>query len=403
MKKIVKTAAYILLSGMISCVSPVPENNNRENTSEHSETEAVPNPDPLPEKSDKKIKLAILLDTSNSMDGLIEQVKNQLWKIVTQLAKAVDSEGKDPVIEIALYQYGNDRLNPKGNYIEKIVPFTGELDEISEQLFALTTLGGSEYCGAVIKSGTKELEWSTDDKDLQLIYIAGNEPFDQGPINFSSSCRLASEKNIIINTIFCGDYEEGIRTYWKDGADLGNGSYAHIDKDAKTIHIESPFDDKITALNKKLNETYLPFGQRGASKKQKQLREDENARSYGKANAVKRYVSKGTKVYKNYSWDLVDAIDQKGFDISTVEESGLPEILKGLSDEEKLQKIREMKEKRAAIKKEIGKLNLKREKYVAQEKVKMAEDTGAQLEDAILASLKEQAKNKQFRFSDEIN
>ncbi|MDF1788917.1 MAG: hypothetical protein P1U82_23855, partial [Verrucomicrobiales bacterium] len=29
-----------------------------------------------------KVQLALLLDTSNSMDGLIEQAKTQLWKVV---------------------------------------------------------------------------------------------------------------------------------------------------------------------------------------------------------------------------------------------------------------------------------------------------------------------------------
>jgi hypothetical protein len=40
---------------------------------------------PKPEK-DQTIMLALLLDTSNSMDGLIDQAKSQLWKIVNELA-----------------------------------------------------------------------------------------------------------------------------------------------------------------------------------------------------------------------------------------------------------------------------------------------------------------------------
>jgi predicted secreted protein len=36
---------------------------------------------------DELIQIAILLDASNSMDGLIEQAKTQLWKIVNELIK----------------------------------------------------------------------------------------------------------------------------------------------------------------------------------------------------------------------------------------------------------------------------------------------------------------------------
>ena len=44
------------------------------------------------------IALAILLDTSNSMDGLIEQAKSQLWKICNEFIKAklANSDWWDP-------------------------------------------------------------------------------------------------------------------------------------------------------------------------------------------------------------------------------------------------------------------------------------------------------------------
>ena len=35
-----------------------------------------------------RVQLALLLDTSNSMDGLIDQAKSQLWKIVNEFIPA---------------------------------------------------------------------------------------------------------------------------------------------------------------------------------------------------------------------------------------------------------------------------------------------------------------------------
>src|SRR5688500_6199647 len=52
-----------------------------------------------------KVQVAILLDTSGSMDGLIEQAKNQLWKIVNQFAQ-LKRDRRTPVLEVALYEYG---------------------------------------------------------------------------------------------------------------------------------------------------------------------------------------------------------------------------------------------------------------------------------------------------------
>src|SRR5688572_5568251 len=73
---------------------------------------------------DQTIMLALLLDTSNSMDGLIDQAKSQLWKIVNELAAAKTSNGSRPNIKIALYEYGNDGLPASEGYIRQVSQFT---------------------------------------------------------------------------------------------------------------------------------------------------------------------------------------------------------------------------------------------------------------------------------------
>ena len=112
-----------------------------------------------------KIQIAILLDTSGSMDGLINQTREQLWRIVNTFATA-KKEGKRPKLELALYQYGNDSIPAAQHHVQKIVPLTNDLDKVSEALFKLSTNGGNEYCGAAISHALGELEWSTNPKDL---------------------------------------------------------------------------------------------------------------------------------------------------------------------------------------------------------------------------------------------
>lgn len=103
-----------------------------------------------------KVQIAILLDTSGSMNGLIEQTKTQLWKVVNTFIGAKQN-GRVPFVEVALYQYGmNGNASP---FIRAIQPLTRDLDQISEDLFALTTNGGAEYCGAVIAQATADLQW----------------------------------------------------------------------------------------------------------------------------------------------------------------------------------------------------------------------------------------------------
>lgn len=345
------------------------------------------------DSTETKIQMALILDTSGSMEGLIEQAKNQLWKIVNEIGKASDSKGQTPYLEIALYEYGNDELSIRSGYVQKICDFTTELDLVSEKLFELTTNGGSEYCGTVIKASLDELKWSTNKSDLKMIFIAGNEPFDQGFTNYKLSCNEASSLQIVVNTIFCGDYQEGINTQWKDGARLGNGEYMNIDHDALIVHIPSPYDDDIQQLNAQLNDTYIPFGSQGFSKKQNQIVQDQNAMSQSSANYVKRTISKSGKAYYNDEWDLVDASSTKSFDIKSIDENELPTEMKGMTTEEKEQYIQSKKKLRAAIQKQIAELAKSRDEFVANEKAKN-NNNDSQLEDALIRTIHTQAKKK---------
>ncbi len=390
MKNSIKTVTLGLMIGLMACES---DQTNPRVVIQNPEVPVAQ--ETVVTKRSKKIKLALLLDTSSSMSGLIDQAKNQLWKIVNQLALAKDADGEDPEIEIALYQYGNDGLSAMDGYVQQISGFTSELDEISEQLFALSTDGGSEYCGTVIEDAIQNLEWSDHEGDLQIIFIAGNESFGQGPKAYAEACRLAVNKNVIVNTIFCGDFHEGVRISWNDGALHGQGKYMNIDHDAQIVHIKSPYDEKIIACNTKLNDTYIPYGNRGRIKKEKQITQDENAMELSSANAAKRYMSKGSKAYKNKSWDLVDAAEQESFDIEEVDK--LPENMRSMNKDQKLAYIDKLKVERETIKREIAALSKQRRLYVENEKAKSAQGD-AQLDDVIVLAIKEQANQKSYHF-----
>jgi hypothetical protein len=339
------------------------------------------------------IKVALLLDTSNSMDGLIDQAKAQLWEIVNELSYA-KCRNERPNLQIALYEYGNDNLNAREGYVRKILGFTEDLDDISKELFSLTTNGGSEYCGTVIQSSIKQLDWGNDADDLKMIFIAGNEPFTQGKINYKDAVVDAKEKDIVVNTIFCGDYKHGISSKWQHGAQLAYGDYMAINHNQHTVHIASPYDDLILQLNLKLNGTYIPYGSRGRMKMAVQEEQDANAAGYNKANAVSRTVTKGSHLYKNSTWDLVDAEKEAGFSYDKLKKEDLPEHLKGKSNSEIKAYVAKQREERESIQKEIIELNDKRRKYIAEKK--KGSDNG--LESAMIQALKKQAEKKQYNW-----
>lgn len=338
-------------------------------------------------------KIALLLDTSNSMDGLINQAKSQLWDIVNEFTHAKCENDNRPELQIAIYQYGNDGLSSREGYIQQVLNFSSDLDEISEKLFSLRTNGGEEYCGEVIQTSLKQLDWGKNEDNLKMIFIAGNEPFTQGKLNYRDAVTNAKEKDIVVNTIFCGNYEQGINTDWKNGAVLTGGEYMAIDHNRTMAHIDTPFDDIIIKLNTKLNGTYLSYGALGRSKMEMQSLQDNNAMELEEAVAIKRAVSKSSSLYNNKKWDLVDAYEDKDFDVEEVKKDQLPEILQDKSKKEITSYIETKKTEREEIQKEIQSSNIKREAYILKNK---KGDASGELENAMLSAIKKQAKAKNY-------
>ncbi|HMN23031.1 MAG: VWA domain-containing protein [Ignavibacteriaceae bacterium] len=342
------------------------------------------------------IQLALLLDTSGSMDGLIDQAKSQLWKIVNELA-TTKKDGKSVELQVALFEYGKQSIPADEGYLRNIVPFTQDLDKISDELFKLKTNGGEEYCGRVILNAVDNLQWNKSNDQLKIIFIAGNEPFTQGNIDYKTACKKAVKNGIVVNTIFCGNYDEGVQTMWKAGADISDGKYMNIDHNADIVHIDAPQDAEIIKLGQQLNKTYIAFGKIGKEKKEMQSEQDANSMSVSNEVMVQRSVTKSGGQYKNSTWDLVDAKKDGTLKIEDLKDEELPDEMKKMSVQERKTFIEKKEKEREQIQIKINKLNDERSKYVAQ---KMLENKNDNTLDAVMIkTIREQAKNKNYSFS----
>ena len=344
-------------------------------------------------KNSPKIQAAILLDVSNSMDGLIEQAKAQLWTMVNVMGKA-KCNGETPQIEIALYEYGRDNNDLRKGYVKQITSFTSDLDDLSQKLFQLTTNGGQEYCGFVIHTSLNELNWDTTSSNYKVIFISGNEDFLQGNISYTLACTEAKKKGVIVNTIYCGDRLQGIKEHWNLLGECGNGSFTNINSDAKPEDIPTPYDSSLITLNYKLNGTYIYYGADGKGKKQLQGSMDAANYSVNSYAGVNRAVAKASSgAYKNSGWDLVDAKADDKKILDKVDLKTLPDSLQKKNKAELEAIINQKSNERAAIQKEIQDISKKRETYIANEKINKAKagNNSKTLESEVEKIIREQA------------
>lgn len=345
------------------------------------------------------VQVAILLDTSSSMDGLINQARTQIWRIVNEFVSS-ESKGKSPDIQVALYEYGNSELSPDKGYIRQLTPFTANLDTVSEMLFSLKTDGGDEYCGWVLKDAVQQLDWSPYADAYKAIFIAGNEPFTQGPVDFQESLRLAAARGIFVNTIYCGSMQRGIAEQWKTAADVAGGDYASISQEAQAQYVAAPQDAEISALSAQLSNTQVPMGAGGMRR--------QSVRSASRVKAIAASPSAGVEsgIYNaspqsakaDAEWDAVAAIatgKKKAYELSAPD---LPEELRNLPEEERVEKLEAMAKARKELQEKITTLNMERQKYLSEQQKQASKNAPKTLEQAMLDTIHKQGEKKGFKF-----
>lgn len=358
---------------------------------------AAPKPQPVADDVSAKrrpIDLVIALDTSNSMDGLIDSAKARLWDVVNELSRAKPT----PDLRVALYTYGNTGHGAESGFVKLETAFTKDLDALYQTLHSVGTNGGDEYVARVTQAAMDELAWSSDPKALKIMFVAGNEGATQDPkLDVLAVAKKAISKGIVVNTIFCGSPTDPEATAWAKVAKAADGKYAFIDQASGVKVASTPMDDELATLSRKLNETYVGYSPAAAPRMEAQKASDSAAASMGAGVAASRAQAKSGALYDNSEWDLVDA-RKKGKKLDEVETKNLPAPMQAMSAPEREKYVDEMAKKREAISKEISTLSAKRAEFVKKEQAKQAKPAADSLDAALKDSIRTQAEEAGFVF-----
>jgi hypothetical protein len=365
---------------------------------------AAPHPDPRPPergqnqqqqgmRGARHVDLVIALDTSSSMDGLIDSARQKLWDVVNVLSQA----RPQPILRVGLISYGNDGYDAHVGWVRKESDLTTDLDSVYARLFALQTNGGTEYVARAVHDATHTMKWSQDPKALKIIFVAGNEPATQDPqIPVDAAVKDARASHIFVNAIYCGTDGGGDAIGWREVARAGSGRYAAIDQN-HTVAIATPEDAELAKLSGALNRTYIAYGHAGAERKKNQEQQDKNAIAAGAPAAASRAAAKSGGLYRADGWDLVDARAHGGKDIKTIPTAELPAPMQAMPPAAREAYVEGKAKERARIQKQIAEVSHKREGYLRAERAKLKPGQ-ADLDDAMVGAIKTEAKSAGFGF-----
>jgi len=338
----------------------------------------------------RPVDVVICIDTSGSMQGLLDSTRARIWDVVNELGKLKPT----PELRVGLLSYGTGSAPESDGWIVRHLDLTGDLDDVYARLMALEIGGGEERVGWVIDEALDAMRWSKDPKALRVIFVAGNESADQGvdSHDFRLAVKTARNRGIIVNALYAGSREQAVVELWPELARGGQGNFAAIDPATGAIQIATPQDERLLQLNSLLNKTYVPYGSRGEDGLANQVAQDGNASRLGVDSCSSRIVAKGGALYTNGSWDLVDATLAGDFDWGSLALTDLPPELRPLTAAQRVEYVNRMRKQRETVQAEIQRVSEQRETFLRQSKA--ADPTG--LGEAMRKAIRDQAKSKGF-------
>ena len=333
------------------------------------------------------VEVVICLDTSGSMNALLDTVRHRLWEIVDE----VDRLAPEAELRVALLTFGSpNAASADQGYVVVRSDLTEDLDQIYAAVMELSTNGGDEYVGWVVHSALDQLSWSEAEGVERIMFVAGNESADQGKEvhDFRVTVGQASERGIRVNAMFAGDHGSGVNAQWQAVALAGEGMYVAIDKQRGTVDVATPYDDDLSRLNDELNATYVPYGEEGQRLQDRMVELDNKARSLGSRGSGSRFGGKGSAKYKVETWELVDAVASGRLEVDRLKQDKLPAEFRGMSDEQLTAALAARGAKRDQVKEQLRATSTQRTKWLADWEAKQGAGSG--LDDAIRAALRQQ-------------
>ncbi len=347
------------------------------------------------------IDVVFVLDTTGSMEGLIDTAKEKIWSIANTMTSAQQA----PDIRIGLVAY-RDRGE---DYITQIVDLSDDIDSVYATLMDFEAEGGGdgpESVNQALHDAINKMSWSQNRQAYQTVFLVGDaEPHMDYPNDtlFPEVLAQAKQKNIIVNAIQCGN-ETATTKYWQQIASIGGGRYFQVEQAGGAIAIVTPFDEAIANLSSNLDDTRLYYGssEDKARMHDKVVATEKLFRESSTTSRARRGVFNSTASGKKNQLgdnELVEAVTSGSVSLEELEQDDLPKPLQAMKPEEQRKEIANIAKQRKELERQISELASERNLYL-KEKVESDGDTANSLDQLLYDTVREQAAKTGLEYKD---
>jgi hypothetical protein len=361
----------------------------------------VNNPAVVASAAHAKVEVVFVLDTTASMTGLIQGAKENIWSIASSMAQAKPT----PELHMGLVAF-RDRGDA---YVTKVVDLSTDLDSMYATLMDFRAEGGGdtpESVNQALYDAVHRISWSQDPSSYKVIFLVGDAPPHMDypdDVKYPETIKAATARGIVVNTIQCGDATDTRQT-WQSIAALNQGAYFQVAQSGSALAVTTPFDEKIAALSRKLDDTRLFYGDADKQRESagKVAATDKlHAESSAGSRAKRALFNASAAGEKNSFGDneLVDAVASGRVDLAAVPPKDMPASLREMSKDEQARVVKEKAEERAQLNAQIADLGRQRNEYIVAD-LKQHAGSADSLDDKIYNAVKTQAAKKGLKYDD---
>ncbi len=289
----------------------------------------------IPDRGRERIDIVFCLDLSASTNGLIDDVRDRIWDMINH----INSYKPDPYLRIGVVAFSRPSFGSKNNYVKVISDLTNDFDALAYELNQLRPAveKGDQVVGKAIETAVEQMSWSKGEGPIKVIYTVGNGRVDVGGSNiYRGACESAMKEGITVHSVYCRlkRYDSKEIYGWREIAKISGGEFfdLRLQKRAPQVLV-SDDQQALYHLSQDLNDTYIPFGQKGIERFKMMKAVDEYALKSSPMDFQSRLFYKISDQYQYHQerWDLVDYLKSSDSDFNKIDAEYLPDSLKSYS------------------------------------------------------------------------
>lgn len=347
------------------------------------------------------VEVVFVLDTTGSMDGLIQTAKEKIWSIASTMAQAEPS----PEIRMGLVAY-RDRGD---QYVTRVIDLSDDLDSMYGKLMEFKADGGGdgpESVNAALNDAVNKMSWSQRQDAYQVVFLVGDAPPHMdyaGEAQYPAILAAANQRGIVVNTIQCGNLGVTVAP-WQQIAQIGGGRYFQVEQTGGALAMATPFDRELAKLSAALDDTRLYFGslQEKAAMAEKTKATDKLHGLASDASRARRAAFNASAAGKrNFlgNKELVEAVTLGTVDLDALAPEALPATLQAVAPEERKNVVANFAAKRQKLEAQIEELSEQRDDFLTDQAAE-TEGAASSLDHQIYETVRSQASGAGLDYKD---